>query len=162
MQQFDLNSEEIDKELQIDDSSIHALVECLKNHSRKEAKYSRICAKANKEVSKLSLQLKIVEAELVEEEMKKQSSQSASLRQEIRKSVVKDQKYKDMFLKLIEAQETADVLNGLIDSWVGRGYQLREITKLADRTMQGTLRVYKTDPMSLSDEGAEKVDRGKG
>ena len=157
MEQFDLKEENIDKELKIDDSSVYALSEELKNHSRKEAKYSRACAKANKEVSKLSLQLKIVEAELVEEEMKKQSSQSASLRQEIRKSIVRDDRYRKVFLELTEAQETADILNGLMTSWVGRGYQLREIVKLADRAMGDSLRVYKTDPMKLSDEGADKI-----
>ena len=157
MQKFNLNSEDIDRELVIDNSSVNSLVEELKNHSRKEAKYSRACAQANKIVSMLNLELKVVEAELVEEEMKKQSSQSASLRQEIRKSIVRDQRYKDVFASLVEAQETADILNGLITSWVGRGYQLREIVKLADRTMQDSLRVYNVDPMKVSDEGAEKI-----
>jgi hypothetical protein len=157
MEKFDLNSSDIDKELKIDDSSVHSLVEELKSHPRKESKYSRACAQANKAVSELTLKLKIVEAELVEEEMKNQKSQSASLRQEIRKSIVGDDRYRKVYLELIEAQETADILNGLMSSWVGRGYLLREIVKLADRTMQDSLRIYKTDPMALSDEGAEKI-----
>ena len=158
MKEFELSSEEIDKELQVDNSSIFALVEELKNHSRKESKYSRFAANANKIVSELSLQLKIIEAELVEEEMKKQSSSSASLRQEIRKSIVKEPKYREAYLALSEAQETSDIMRGLVNSWVGRGYQLREIAKLAGYTMSDGPKVYVGSPYKKSEEALDKLE----
>jgi hypothetical protein len=159
MEQFDINAEEVDKELFIDNSSVFALSEELKNHSRKESKYIRLAAMANKEVSKLSLELKVTESELVDEYMKQQTSQSASLRQEIRKSIVRDERYKKVAIQLYQAQANADLLNGLVQSWVGRGYQLREIAKLAGYTMKDGPQVFVGDPYKKSAKALEALDK---
>jgi hypothetical protein len=90
--------------------------------------------------------------------MKKQSSSSASLRQEIRKSIVKEPKYREAYLALSEAQETSDIMRGLVNSWVGRGYQLREIAKLAGYTMSDGPKVYVGSPYKKSEEALDKLE----
>lgn len=159
MEKFEWDDSEISSELHIDNSSVFALVETMKEHSKKEAKYNRWAAMANKEVSRLNLELKIVESELVDEVMKNLTTASASMRQEVRKSVVKDKRYQAVSEELRNAQEQADILNGLVSSWVGRGYQLREIAKLAGYTMSDGPKVYVGSPYKKSDEAVKGLDK---
>jgi cell fate (sporulation/competence/biofilm development) regulator YmcA (YheA/YmcA/DUF963 family) len=158
MKEFQWDNEKIEQELNIDNSSVYSLTETMKQHSKLEAKYQRLSAMASKEVYRLDLERRIVEAALVDEYMKEQSSQSASLRQEIRKSIVKDKRYQAVSEELRNAQEVSDMLRGLVNSWVGRGYQLREIAKLAGHTMADGPKVYVGSPYKKSEEALDKLE----
>lgn len=163
MQTFNIDAENIDKELVIDDSSVYSLVEALKLHPRKEAKYQRLAAMASKEVARLELELEVLTAELIDKAMQESGATSASARQELRKGgISKYPKYQEKKKELYEAKETADILNGLVYSWTSRGYLLREIVKIADRTMMDAPRVYRSGELKeKSDKIAEGINKGE-
>jgi hypothetical protein len=160
MKDFKLDSEELDKELIIDNSSIHSLVEELRAHPRKEAKYQRFAAQASKEVARIELELEVLTAELIDRAVKETNSTSASARQELRKGgIAKYPEYQAKKKELYEAREVSDILSGLVSAWTSRGYRLMEITKITDRAMLDGPRVYRTGESlkKQTDELAEEI-----
>ena len=140
---FELNSDKIDEELKIDDSSPFMLCEELKNHARKEHKYQRLAAQANKEVAMKKLELEILAARIIQEKEEAGGGLSASAKQELRKTgITIDKRYQAMKREVIDAEERAGYLNGVVSSWISRGFRLLDLCKIADRVWGENLTVY--------------------
>jgi len=132
MEKFDKDSDDIDLELIIDDSSAHKLSEAIKVGPRKAAKYVRLSAAANKKVKQLELAEKVLLAELIGA----RGTMSATARQELRKGgLASDERVQKLEQEIIDAQEEADILNGLVSVWTGRQYSFKELVKLMDRIL---------------------------
>jgi hypothetical protein len=151
--ELDLSEKSIDEEIKIDNSSVFAVEKESVDHARKEAKYVRYAAMANKEVALLQLQLEIIIATVVDElkqkaiEAKKPIPPSAV--GELRKSDVPlDKRYQKIKKKLAETEEIANILNGLVKSWFGRGYRLNLIARMN----QNDSSYFQNDPNNLEDK----------
>jgi hypothetical protein len=151
--ELDLSEKSIDEEIKIDNSSVFAVEKESVDHARKEAKYVRYAAMANKEVALLQLQLEIIIATVVDElkqkaiEAKKPIPPSAV--GELRKSDVPlDKRYQKIKKKLAETEEVANILNGLVKSWFGRGYRLNLIARMN----QNDSSYFQNDPNNLEDK----------
>jgi len=147
---MDISEEFTEKELSIDNSSVFTLERELLAHSKKEAKYHRWWAAAIKDVDRLTLDLEIVSAEIVQENLMKAEKEgkplSASAEDNLKKSVLPlDKRYKMIKRRLMGAKETANILAGLVKAWEGRGYRLKELVTLAEYVMLPEPRVFKKD-----------------
>ncbi|MBU2249521.1 MAG: hypothetical protein KKD77_22430 [Gammaproteobacteria bacterium] len=156
---FDRSEEEVDVEMTIRTDSVASLERELVDQARKEARYNRLAAKANKQVANLNFDLEIVTAQIIkeicEEAEGKKKPIPATAVSELRKTKVPlDTRYQKTKRALIEATENANLLNGLVSSWQSRGYRLQELVKLADRMFWQPI-VYK-DKFTTPDQ---RIDR---
>jgi Tfp pilus assembly protein PilO len=151
--ELDLSEKSIDEEIKIDNSSVFAVEKESVDHARKEAKYVRYAAMANKEVALLQLQLEIIIATVVDELKQKAIEAKKSIPPsavgELRKSDVPlDKRYQKIKKKLAETEEIANILNGLVKSWFGRGYRLNLIARMN----QNDSSYFQNDPNNLEDK----------
>jgi hypothetical protein len=81
------------------------------------------------------LELEMLIAKLMDErERTVGTTLTASARQEMRKGgLASDKRYQGAMRDVIDAQERAGYLNGVVSSWISRGYRLLDICKIADR-----------------------------
>lgn len=132
---IDISDQKIDEELTIHNESIFSLEEDLKMHSRLERKYHKWYAQSIKAVSDLTLELEVIQAEIMDE-IRKETSPPPSSWQEIRRSQIPgDLRYRKIKRKLNEATETKDYLYGLTVAWGSRGYRLKELVSLSSRLL---------------------------
>ena len=123
-------------ELKIDYSSVYALERELITFPEKLAKYHKLAAKAITEVDRLNLKLEVMTAQILEqiqeEAVERGKPYPPTAVQELRKSKVPlNPKYKKLKLKLIEAVENKNILNGVVKSIEAKGYRLQELVSLA-------------------------------
>jgi hypothetical protein len=155
--------DEIDAELVIDNSSLAALEQELINQPRKEAVYQRLAAIANKNVSKLQLDLEIVITEIIKEicieaEARKKPIASSAITELRKTHIPGDKRYQKLKSALIDAYEELNLINGLVSAWISRGYRLQELVKLAERaffnpTVYGYGDKFKTAGQRLDQAG---------
>ena len=123
-------------ELKIDYSSVYTLERELITFPEKLAKYHKLAAKAITEVDRLNLKLEVMTAQILEqiqeEAVERGKPYPPTAVQELRKSKVPlNPKYKKLKLKLIEAVENKNILNGVVKSIEAKGYRLQELVSLA-------------------------------
>lgn len=131
--------DDIDSALDIDSSSIHSLIEEMRTHSKKASKYQRAAAIASHLVNNISLELRVITAEIVDGIYKEYERNGRPLAQtargEIRKTKVPlDERYKSKVEELNEAKEAKDILQGYVYSFVERGRRIKEILNVIKNT----------------------------
>ena len=163
---LDMTEEELDADISIDNSSPFKLEQEVLDHSRKEAKYYRAWAIANKELENKMLELDVLIAELVDEirikamEIGKPIPPSAL--SEIRRSIVpKSKRYKAKKEEVIEANEKANILSGLAKAWVGRGYRFSDLIELSKPVLRDGPMVYQSGQkgMKKAEEILDKYEK---
>jgi len=145
---IDIDDEKaIDSELEIHYESIFALEKELREYSKRGAKYYRAYAKAIREVNDLTLEVKIIVAEIVNELIIKSEKEGRNIpysaRSELKNTNVPlDKRYQLIFKKLNRTIERKDFLSGLVEAWSARSHRLSELARLSDRLMFNEPRVY--------------------
>ncbi len=157
---FDKTEEETDLDISINNSSIASLEQELLNQPRREAQYTRLAAQASKQVAKLNLDLEICIATVIktvceEAEARKKPIPATAVSELRRTKVPLDPEYQAIKRALIDANENANLLNGLVTAWQSRGFRLQELLKLAERG-QWTPIVYR-DRFTTANERIEQA-----
>jgi len=142
-----INLDEFEEELKINNASLFSLERELLSHPKKTAKYFRWLAESVREVDRLTLNLEIVVAEILDEFDKEAERNkkplSAYALDSLRKSKVPlDKRYQKVKKRLAEAKETAAILEGFVEAWRGRGFRLRELVQLSSDIMLPEPRIY--------------------
>ena len=124
--------------LSIDNSSLYALENELLDYPRQLGELHRVYSQAIKKVDKLTLELEILTAKILEEVQENAESKGRpyppSSLQEVRKTKVPlDKRYKRLKLQLIQAIEEKNVLGGLVKAYEAKGYRLQELIQLANK-----------------------------
>jgi len=124
--------------LSIDNSSLYALENELLAYPKQLGELHRVYSQAIKKVDRLTLELEILTAKVLEEVQenaeKKGRPYPPSSLQEVRKTKVPlDRRYKRLKLQLIEAIEEKNVLGGLVRAYEAKGYRLQELIQLANK-----------------------------
>ena len=135
-----MSEEEMLDELDIHVENAYDLEQELKSHARKAGKYVVMAAQATKKVDELSMSLEVLVAQIVEELCKEAEEKGKpippSAISEIRRSKVPlDKRYQIIKSRLINAQEEANILNGLVYSWGARSKRLTEVARLVQRSL---------------------------
>ena len=130
--------------LSIDNSSLYALENELVDYPRELGELHRIYSEAVKKVDKLTLDLEVLTAVILEEVQKDAEKKGRpyppSSLQEIRRTKVPlDKRYKRLKLQLIEAIEEKNILGGLVKAYEAKGYRLQELIQLANRRTDFTV-----------------------
>ena len=145
---IDINDEKaIDSELEIHYESIFALEKELREYPKRGRKYHRAYAKAIRDVNDITLEAKIIIAEVTEELINKAEKDGKgiphSARGELKNTKVPlDMRYKLIFRKLNKATERKDFLKGLVEAWSSKGYRLGELAELSKRLLFNEPRTY--------------------
>jgi len=145
---IDIDDEKvIDSELEIHYESIFALEKELREYSKRGAKYYRAYAKSIRDVNDITLEAKIIIAEIINELINKAEEEGRSIphsaRGELKNTKAPlDKRYQLIFRKLNRATERKDFLSGLVEAWSARSHRLSELAKLSDRLMFNEPRVY--------------------
>lgn len=160
----DLDELKIEKEFEIHDESVFALTQELKDFSKKQAKYHRWAAQANKKVNKLQLVLKVVEStifkELLEEAEKGGKPYPPSSYGEIRRMRIPlDERYQKAVRALYEAQETYEIVSGYLESWRSRGFRLMELCRINERLLWSEPVVTTSEEFKSLEEKMEEAQR---
>jgi len=124
--------------LSIDNSSLYALENELLDYPKQLGELHRVYSQAIKKVDKLTLELEVLTARILEEVQENAESKGRpyppSSLQEVRKTKVPlDKRYKRLKLQLIQAIEEKNVLGGLVRAYEAKGYRLQELIQLANK-----------------------------
>ncbi len=125
--------------IRIHNESLFELEKDVTNFPSESAEAYVLKAQASKEVARLSLKLEIITAEIVKEIYAEADSRSkpiaSSTRGEVRRTMVPlDTRYTTIKRQLIDAISDKETLEGLAKSWEAKGYMLKELVKLSERT----------------------------
>ncbi len=132
------------EDLKINYSSIYTLEKELINFPSKLAKYHKLLAEAIKEVDQINLKLEVITAQIIEELQEEATGRGKpyppSAIQELRRSKVPfNSRYKKIKLKLIEATENKNILQGVVKALEAKGYRLQELVSLAIKRTDFTM-----------------------
>jgi len=145
-----MSEEEIAASFSIRMTTVYELEEELRNFSRREAEFMRKAVSANKTYNKLAVQMKITEAEIVNEIQRKAIMNgkpiASSAIGELRKSsVAKESEWQAMRAKLNRARYDYELWSGFLSAWQGRGFRLQELSKISERSLWGEKVTYSTE-----------------
>jgi hypothetical protein len=137
-----ITEEEVDKDLNIDNSSIFTLEKDLLEHPRREAKYSTLAAQAIKNVELKELELEILVASLMEtlDSLAKAKGQTVpqSARGDIKKQIMPLlPEYVAKRRELIDANEISNILKGQAKAMVSRNFKLTDLLEIKKRELYG-------------------------
>ena len=129
--------EELDLDIEINISSIFELEKELRLHPKRESKYFRWAAQAQKELDEAKLELEIVSAEIMNEivENAKKPIPASGLAETRKMKLPLDSRYTKARRKVISCEERVGILNGLVHSWSSRSHRLTELAKISDRIL---------------------------
>jgi hypothetical protein len=145
-----MTEEEIAASFDIKMTTVFELEQELRDFSRREAEFMRKAVQANKKYNKLAVQVKITEAELVNE-IRRQAIVAgkpiaSSAIGELRKSMVaKEPEWQAMSIKLNKARYKSELWSGFLSAWQGRGFRLQELAKISERSLWGEKVTYSTE-----------------
>ena len=136
---FEKREISLKNDLFIDDSSWFKLNQCFKSHSNKHIEWIKIAANAGKEVARLKLQLKIKAAEIVvkfKDQYLKEQGKPIPVSYDIKGTVLPlNKNWVKLNKELAEAYEVLEIARGACDSFVERGYLLKEVAKFNEQSM---------------------------
>lgn len=143
MTELNLDEATIQADLFIDDSSMFALETSLKTYPSTLEKYSRMASQAIKEVDKVTMELEIVTAELIDElcqlyQAKEGKAFPPSGISEVRRSFVPlCRRWKKKKIELHEVTETMNIIKGALKAYEARGFKTQELFKIALKRLFG-------------------------
>lgn len=145
-----MSEEEIAASFSIRMTTVFELEQELRDFSRREAEFMRKAVIANKKYNKLAVQMKITEAEIVNEIQRKAIINgkpiASSAIGELRKSsVAKADEWQAMSQKLNKARYESELWSGFLSAWQGRGFRLQELAKISERSLWGEKVTYSSE-----------------
>lgn len=163
-QDFDEYTEEmVDYDLNIDSSSVYAWEETLKESSKREARYHRAYAKANREVDELSLALEIITSEIMRELEEEAEAEGKPIpptaKAEVRRvKVPLDPRYRKIKRKLIKATETMNMLRGTCFSFGNKSRRITELGRIVEKYLVEDPVVYKRNKDKDAKKAADNLE----
>ena len=145
-----MTEDEIAASFDIKMTTVFELEQELRDFSRREAELMRKAVKANKKYNKLAVQVKVTEAEIVNEIQQQAVAAgkpiASSAIGELRKSsVAKKEAWQAISRKLNKARYESELWSGFLSAWQGRGFRLQELAKISERSLWGEKVTYSTE-----------------
>ena len=135
---------DFERNLKIDNSSIFKLMNEIENHPKREYELSKLYAQAVKKLEQLTLEFEITQAEIIDDVMRKEKLPPSS-RAEVRRSKIqRDNRYKIIRTKIIEATDILNNIQGLYNAWKQRGYSLGALGRIAEKDMNSEVTIYRS------------------
>ena len=161
-----MKEEEIAASFSIKMTTVYELERELRDFSRREAEFMRKATSANKRFNKLAVQLKITEAEIVNEIQDRAITNgkpiASSAIGELRKSTVaKYEKWQEMSKKLNKARYESELWSGFLSAWQGRGFRLQELAKITERSLWGEKIVNVSNDVDLGNFRKQQSEEEK-
>lgn len=140
--QFGELESEIVKELSITDSSVYEFEKTLRKHSLSEAKYYSFLALSTKRVGELELQIKVLEAEITEKNIKDREKKTGKpvpiySISDIRKTYAPlSLEYQGLVKEFNEEVAKKQYFFGIVRAFSSRDHRLTELSHLTFKYMQ--------------------------